>query len=106
MLTAAFDSFHLASAVQAQHLQRVVLQKEGDRRQQSQDDADAPAGGVRTVTPSCHHVRTIFLSSKAGRRSRKPAEGQVSLSHTGRPMSPAMARAERTAYPAARLKCP
>lgn len=38
-----------------------------------------------------------FLSSKAGRRSRKSREGQVSLSHTA---------TELRAIPAARLKCP
>lgn len=38
-----------------------------------------------------------FLSSKAGRRSRKSGEGQVSLSHTA---------TELRAIPAARLKCP
>lgn len=63
---------------------------------QRQDDAD-----TRPEVSEQLFLHTIllepFLSSKAGRRSRKSGEGQVSLSHTA---------TELRAIPAARLKCP
>lgn len=96
VLTAALDSFHLASAVQAQRRNTSKGQffKLWDRKGQCQDDAHALAGGVRTVTPSCCHIRATCFSSNPARKSREPGEGQVSLSHMGKAYGPAMARTE------------
>lgn len=108
VLTAALDSFHLASAAKAQRrdTSKGLFFKLWDRKEQCQDDAHALAGGVRTIIPPCHHIRASSFSSNPVMRSRKPGEGQVSLSHTGKAYGPVMARTELRAYSAARLKCP
>jgi hypothetical protein len=71
VLTAALDSFHLASAVKAQRrdTSKGLFFKLWDRKEQCQDDAHALAGGVRTVIPSCHHIRATSFSSNARRRA-------------------------------------
>lgn len=94
VLTAALDSFHPASAVQAQrrNTSKGLFFKLWDRKGQCQD-ARALGGGVRTVTPPCCHIRATCFSSNPARRSGKP-EGQVSLSHTGKAYGPATARTE------------
>lgn len=98
VLTAALDSFHLASAAQAQRrdTSKGLFFKLWDRKGQCQDDAHALAGGVRTIIPSCHHIRITSFSSNPVRRSRKPGEGQVSPSHARETCGPAMARTENS----------
>lgn len=86
VLTAAFDSFHLASAIQAQrrNTSKGPFFKMWRTGEGSAKMMQMPRPEVSEQLFLHAIMFELFLSSKAGRRSRKPGEGQVSLSHIGK----------------------